>query len=465
MAWLNSSVSTGKCPIRLTEPAQRKLSESGQDMEDSGVHLEESPTNFGFVSKVIMTYPPCTQGVSSSLPPSSEWSAVTIIRSTDTRLCEEVDDDDAEVQCDSHDSLCRDLVSQSSKPRVTMTSLTVGYRGDCVTTVGCHEDGVATVQRRVESKSSSTSLTPPRLKQSLSASEGVNFFTGSEVSVGTKAEERRREDVSLSAPEAMAIRDCKDRIVGGQGGGQGGMTKLQKFFEPLRRSRSTGNTKDETRKEEPHQVSGFGSYFFKSSSRKEDRLSADTGNGSMESELDHDSEDPNRTDRSKARNLSTEVKERFSIFLRQHSDSTAPFKEGGRREKLTLEAVLSWAKSFENLLADKNGLHWFREFLKSEFSEENIEFWIACEEYKHLKPQKMAAQAQKIFTQFVTQQAPREINIDSRTRDLTYENVRHPEASTFEAAQKRIESLMGKDSYPRFIESDLYLHLLSGLKS
>lgn len=66
----------------------------------------------------------------------------------------------------------------------------------------------------------------------------------------------------------------------------------------------------------------------------------------------------------------------------------------------------------------------------------------------------------KIVCLFSTQ-----INIDSRTRDLTYENVRHPEASTFEAAQKRIESLMGKDSYPRFIESDLYLHLLSGLKS
>jgi len=56
-----------------------------------------------------------------------------------------------------------------------------------------------------------------------------------------------------------------------------------------------------------------------------------------------------------------------------------------------------------------DGLHWFREFLKSEFSEENIEFWIACESYKHLKPHKMAAQAQKIFTQFVMQQAPREV--------------------------------------------------------
>lgn len=58
-----------------------------------------------------------------------------------------------------------------------------------------------------------------------------------------------------------------------------------------------------------------------------------------------------------------------------------------------------------------------------------------------------------------------QINIDSMTRDLTYENMKRPEVTTFEAAQKRIESLMEKDSYPRFIESELYGHLLSGLRS
>lgn len=247
-----------------------------------------------------MTYPPCSvQGVSSAHPPTSEWSSVTIIRSTDTRFCsEEIDedneDDDEEEQGQgSHDSLCRSLLS---KTHVTMTSLTIGCHGDAGgrTMVGCHGDGGLTtvgchgndgVQLRVESTSSS--LSPPRLNHSLSASEGVNFLTGSEIGGGggRKVEEQqvqqRRGDVFLSAPETTAGRDCKDRVVGVQGGGsQGGMTKLQKFFEPLRRSRSTGNTKEETRKvEEPapryqhqqqqqQQVSGFGSYFFRSNSRK-----------------------------------------------------------------------------------------------------------------------------------------------------------------------------------------------------
>ena len=51
----------------------------------------------------------------------------------------------------------------------------------------------------------------------------------------------------------------------------------------------------------------------------------------------------------------------------------------------------------------------FRDFLQSEFSDENLEFWIACQEYKNLKDNKLAAHAQKIYVDFVAVQAPREV--------------------------------------------------------
>ncbi|WAR30949.1 RGS16-like protein [Mya arenaria] len=38
-----------------------------------------------------------------------------------------------------------------------------------------------------------------------------------------------------------------------------------------------------------------------------------------------------------------------------------------------------------------NGIEMFRSFLKSEFSEENIEFWSACEEFKNIRTNKLAA--------------------------------------------------------------------------
>jgi len=51
----------------------------------------------------------------------------------------------------------------------------------------------------------------------------------------------------------------------------------------------------------------------------------------------------------------------------------------------------------------------FRDFLRSEYSDENLEFWIACEEYRTLKDDRLVAQAQKIFADFVAIQAPREV--------------------------------------------------------
>ena len=49
---------------------------------------------------------------------------------------------------------------------------------------------------------------------------------------------------------------------------------------------------------------------------------------------------------------------------------------------LDIGRVASWAVGFEKLLNDEMGLHVFTEFLKKEFSQENIQFWIECEKLK-----------------------------------------------------------------------------------
>lgn len=56
-----------------------------------------------------------------------------------------------------------------------------------------------------------------------------------------------------------------------------------------------------------------------------------------------------------------------------------------------------------------DGLSLFRVFLRSEFSEENLEFWIACEEYKKTKPPKLGPKSKRIFADFVAIQAPKEV--------------------------------------------------------
>lgn len=51
----------------------------------------------------------------------------------------------------------------------------------------------------------------------------------------------------------------------------------------------------------------------------------------------------------------------------------------------------------------------FREFLKSEFSEENIEFWLACEDYKKTKSDHLHGKAERIYEEFVQSDAIKQV--------------------------------------------------------
>lgn len=135
------------------------------------------------------------------------------------------------------------------------------------------------------------------------------------------------------------------------------------------------------------------------------------------------------------------------------------------KNKPTLEECLRWKESFEKLLSSKYGLYAFTAFLMSEFSEENIAFYFACEEYKHIKcPAKLATKAKKIYDEFIGSEAPREINIDHETRDITKANMLVPTYSCFDMAQHKIYMLMAKDCYPRFLRSPAYRDLVCQAK-
>ncbi|XP_038650828.1 regulator of G-protein signaling 8-like isoform X1 [Scyliorhinus canicula] len=160
--------------------------------------------------------------------------------------------------------------------------------------------------------------------------------------------------------------------------------------------------------------------------------------------------------------------------LSQKSDSYSDFstflpnkhEKPIRCMKLSTEEVVQWTESFSVLLANKYGLAAFRAFLRSEYSEENIEFWLTCEDYKKTKsPAKLASKAKKIYSEYIDVQAPKEVNLDFQTRELTRKNLLEPTHSCFNDAQKRIHSLMERDSYPRFLRSKIYLDVLNQTQS
>nr|XP_008506284.1 PREDICTED: regulator of G-protein signaling 1-like [Equus przewalskii] len=53
------------------------------------------------------------------------------------------------------------------------------------------------------------------------------------------------------------------------------------------------------------------------------------------------------------------------------------------------------------------------------------------------------------------------INIDFSTRDLISKNIAEPTLKCFDEAQKLIYSLMAKDSFPRFLKSEIYKKLVN----
>ncbi|XP_047228336.1 regulator of G-protein signaling 3a isoform X7 [Girardinichthys multiradiatus] len=157
-------------------------------------------------------------------------------------------------------------------------------------------------------------------------------------------------------------------------------------------------------------------------------------------------------------------------FLRRRNESPGSNPAGKldksmKSVKPTPEEALKWGDSLDKLLTHKYGLAAFRAFLRTEFSEENLEFWLACEEYKKIKSQsKMASKAKKIFAEYIAIQSCKEVNLDSYTRDHTKDNLQNVTRSCFDLAQRRIYGLMEKDSYPRFLRSELYLDLINQKK-
>ncbi|XP_058998758.1 regulator of G-protein signaling 3 isoform X8 [Mustela lutreola] len=164
-----------------------------------------------------------------------------------------------------------------------------------------------------------------------------------------------------------------------------------------------------------------------------------------------------------------DMKNKLGIFRRRNESPGA--QPAGKADKMvksfkpTSEEALKWGESLEKLLLHKYGLAVFQAFLRTEFSEENLEFWLACEDFKKVKSQsKMTAKAKKIFAEYIAIQACKEVNLDSYTREHTKVNLQSVTRGCFDLAQKRIFGLMEKDSYPRFLRSDLYLDLINQKK-
>ncbi|XP_028309583.1 regulator of G-protein signaling 12b isoform X3 [Gouania willdenowi] len=139
-----------------------------------------------------------------------------------------------------------------------------------------------------------------------------------------------------------------------------------------------------------------------------------------------------------------------------NSNASLPSVQSHRRH--TERRVASWAVCFERLLQDPVGVRYFSEFLKKEFSEENILFWQACEFFSHIPEndnKQLSQRAREIYNSFLSSKATTPVNIDSQAQ-LADDILNAPKPHMFKEQQLQIFNLMKFDSYTRFLKSLLY---------
>lgn len=139
-------------------------------------------------------------------------------------------------------------------------------------------------------------------------------------------------------------------------------------------------------------------------------------------------------------------------------NSNASLPSVQRHRSHTERRVASWAVCFERLLQDPVGVRYFSEFLKKEFSEENILFWQACEFFSHVPEndkKQLSQRAREIYNSFLSSKATTPVNIDSQAQ-LADDILNAPRPNMFKEQQLQIFNLMKFDSYTRFLKSLLY---------
>ena len=121
---------------------------------------------------------------------------------------------------------------------------------------------------------------------------------------------------------------------------------------------------------------------------------------------------------------------------------------------------------FEHVLYDPVNLKYFKDFCVSEMSTENLLFWLEVEDYKDIKEAAINMRlftARKIARKYIDASATQQLGIEDRYKTAIMEGLKLPEPppSLFTEAQQQIFVSMKTDSFPRFLESQMYKELIA----
>lgn len=97
-----------------------------------------------------------------------------------------------------------------------------------------------------------------------------------------------------------------------------------------------------------------------------------------------------------------------------------------RVEVPTERRVKRWGLSVQELVRDPIGRQVLETFLESEFSSENIRFWMAIQELKFASNENVDEKAQRIYEEFLATGAPCQVIISPSFNGYSLAHCRTP---------------------------------------
>ena len=102
-------------------------------------------------------------------------------------------------------------------------------------------------------------------------------------------------------------------------------------------------------------------------------------------------------------------------------------------------------------------LFYAQRFLKEELSHENIDFWLACENYRQLTTiAERKIVAREIAERHILEECPYPVSIGAFIRQSILDDLDKAEPDLFAKSHGHIYELMKFDSFARFRQSDIY---------
>ncbi len=77
--------------------------------------------------------------------------------------------------------------------------------------------------------------------------------------------------------------------------------------------------------------------------------------------------------------------------------------------------------------------------MKKEFSEENIDFWVVCENFKKIVDlNELKNEAERIWKLYLDSSSLNPVNVDSKARIHCKEHLENPSNTMYEMAQAQV---------------------------